>query len=167
MLFTCCRDGCAKENHQPKKTAQLRTHRGSRKLKGYCISRMMATKHKSTGKVVVKYISTHTNHKPGKEEMKHLPLPASVRQEVKDKFAQNVKLDSIIDGKLKFLLCLFSHSNPLAPFNAYINKECIRSCGLCPWDITYTYPLNTHVFHSQGFVDHWEIALIEAGLMKR
>ena len=53
-LYTCCRDGREKENRLPKKTSQTRKHRGSRKVEGYCISRMMVTRENS-GKVPVKY----------------------------------------------------------------------------------------------------------------
>lgn len=51
------------------------------------------------GTVCVKYIKTHTNHTPGLEEMKCLPLPSTVREEVKLKFNQHMKLDAILDGK--------------------------------------------------------------------
>ena len=81
----------------PKKTSQARKHRGSRKVEGYCISRMMVTREKS-GKVSVKYTRTHTNHTPGISEAKHLPLPLNVKQEVREKYEQNVQLDSILDG---------------------------------------------------------------------
>ena len=97
MLYTCCRDGKAKENHQPRKTTKTRKHPGSRKQDAYCISQMTVTKGKS-GTVSVRYIQTHTNHTPGIGEVKHIPLPQAVRQEVKEKYGQNVKLDSIIDG---------------------------------------------------------------------
>lgn len=40
----------------------------------------MYVKHYLTeGKVEVEYTYTHTNHSPGVTELKHLPLPASVR----------------------------------------------------------------------------------------
>lgn len=35
------------------------------------------------GVVCVKYIKTHTNHTPGLEEVNRLPLPSTVREEVK------------------------------------------------------------------------------------
>ena len=53
---------------------------------------MTVTKGKS-GTVSVRYIQTHTNHTPGIGEVKHIPLPQAVRQEVKEKYGQNVKLN--------------------------------------------------------------------------
>jgi len=48
--------------------------------------------------VEVEYTYTHTNHSPGVAELKHLPLPASVREEIKEKFAQGINLERIMDG---------------------------------------------------------------------
>ena len=98
-LYTCCRDGMAKENKLPKVTEQTRKHRGSRKLDAYCISRM-TVKREKCGNVCVKYIRTHTNHTPGITELKHVPLPQAVREEVVEKYGQSVKLDSILDGNV-------------------------------------------------------------------
>ena len=94
-LYTCCRDGIPKENVQPKE--KCRKPRKSRKLDTYCISRMMVTKGEE-GNVCVKYIRTHTNHAPGINELKHVPLSQAVREEVRQKYGQNVQLDSILDG---------------------------------------------------------------------
>ena len=96
--YTCCRDGTAKENHQPKKTDQTRKHSGSRKLDGFCISRMVVAENKGSGKVTVQFIRTHTNHTPGIGEAKHLPLAESVKQEVKEKYGQSIQVESILDG---------------------------------------------------------------------
>ena len=52
----------------------------------------------TTGKIEVEYTYTHTNHSPGVAELKHLPLPASVRDEIKEKFSQGVTLERIMDG---------------------------------------------------------------------
>lgn len=106
MLYTCCRDGKAKQNQQPKKTTQSRRLRGSRKLHDYCISRMTVTEDKCNGKVSLRYMRTHTNHSPGIEEAKHLPLPQAVRQEVQEKFGQNVQLESILDGMSLFCVVM-------------------------------------------------------------
>ena len=96
-LYTCCWDGVAKENKQPNLTEHTRKECGSRKVNVYCISRMIAMKG-SNGIVSVKYIRTHTNHAPGINELRHIPLPPVVREEVQKKYGQNVKLDSILDG---------------------------------------------------------------------
>ena len=45
------------------------------------------------------YIRTHTNHTPGIAEARHIPLLNSVKEEVREKYGQHVKLDSILDGK--------------------------------------------------------------------
>ena len=99
VLYTCCRDGRAKENHCPKKSSQIRKHHGSRKLEEYCLSRITVRKEKS-GKVNAQYIRTHTNHAPGIDEAKHIPLLQAVKEEVREKYGQNVKLDSILGGTL-------------------------------------------------------------------
>jgi len=66
---------------------------------------MTVTEDKCSGKVSVRYIRTHTNHNPGIEEANHVPLPQTVRQEVREKYGQNVQLDSILDG---MYICLIS-----------------------------------------------------------
>ena len=82
VLYTCCRDGTAKENHCPKKTTQTRN--GSRKLEQYCLSRITVGKEKN-GKVSAHCIRTHTNHTPGITEAKPIPLPSAVKEEVRKK----------------------------------------------------------------------------------
>ena len=53
-------------------------------------------------------MSTHTHiqtmHSPGVAELKHLPLPASVREEIKEKFLQGVTLERIMDG-MHIIVC--------------------------------------------------------------
>ncbi len=61
---------------------------------------MTASEHLKTGKVEVVYIKTHTNHQPGLKEVKYVPLPEATRQEVRNKYADGIKLDKIIDGGL-------------------------------------------------------------------
>ena len=113
-LYTCCRDGKARENKCPKKTAKTRGGRDSKKLESFCVSRMTVTKGRE-GNVSLKYIRTHTNHTPGIEELKHLPLPQTVREEVRDKYGQNIKLDSILDSMCtlvaspKLMLCIIMY----------------------------------------------------------
>ena len=60
---------------------------------------MTASEHSKTGEVDVTYIKTHTNHQPGLKEVKYIPLPEATRQEVRNKYADGVKLDKITDGK--------------------------------------------------------------------
>ena len=97
-LYTCCRDGKAKENYQPKKTHQIRKHSGSRKLEAFCILSMMVTENKSICKVTVQFIWTHTSHTPGIGEAQHLPLPEATKQEIKEKYALSIEVDAILDG---------------------------------------------------------------------
>ena len=67
---------------------------------GFCISRMTATKDFITGEVNVEYISTHCGHQPSRAELRFLPLPQSLRKEVREKFAQGISIEKIMDGKL-------------------------------------------------------------------
>ena len=97
VLYTCCRDVKAKANHCPKKTTQTRN--GSRKLEEYCLSRITVRKEKN-GKMSAHYIRTHTNNTPGITEAKPIPLPSAVKEEVRKKYGQDIKLDSILDGRL-------------------------------------------------------------------
>ena len=101
-MYTCCRDGKARENKYPRKTNQKRkTVKKSRKLeKSYCLARMHVRHHQPTGQVLVTYISTHTNHSLGLEECKYIPLSLSVRKEIQEKFAQGVTLERIMDGNV-------------------------------------------------------------------
>ena len=46
------------------------------------------------------YIRTHTNNTPGITEAKPIPLPSAVKEEVRKKYGQDIKLDSILDGRL-------------------------------------------------------------------
>ena len=62
------------------------------------MAKMYVKHYKSTGRVEVTYICTHTNHSLGVEECKYLPLPHSVRKEIQEKFAQGVKPERIMDG---------------------------------------------------------------------
>ena len=70
-------------------------------MEEYCLSRITVRKERS-GKVNAQYIRTHTNHAPGIAEAKHIPLPQAVKEEVREKYGQNVKLDSILDGNYNY-----------------------------------------------------------------
>ena len=96
----CCRDGKGKENTQPRKTEKKRVHSGSRKLQSSCISRMTVTEDTKSGSVHLVFIKTHTNHEPGLNEVKYLPLPNTTRQQVKQRYNDGVGLDKIIDGEI-------------------------------------------------------------------
>ena len=49
--------------------------------------------------VEVRYISAHTGHELGPTELKHLPLPASVRDEVTLKLCMGIPTERILEGK--------------------------------------------------------------------
>ena len=76
VLYTCCRDGMARKNEQPRKTDMR--HKGgiTRNLStsGYCIARTTATENLQTGLVNVEYLSSHSCHKPSIEECRFLSL---------------------------------------------------------------------------------------------
>ena len=60
---------------------------------------MTASQYSNSGEVEVTYVKTHTNHQPGLKEVKYVPLPEATKQEVRNKYADGVKLDKIIDGE--------------------------------------------------------------------
>lgn len=103
VLFVCCRDGKGKENKRPRMTAKKRYSSGTRKMENCCISRMTASEDLSTGQVQLTFVKTHTNHQPRLEEVKYLPLPGSTKQEVRDRYADGVGLDKIIDGNSSYM----------------------------------------------------------------
>ena len=100
LLYVCCRVGFQRENVTQRKIEKKRLSlKPSRKLAGsYCLARMYVKHYLSLGSVEVEYNYTHTNHSPGIKEFKHLPLPASVRKEIQEKFSQGVTLKRIMDG---------------------------------------------------------------------
>ena len=53
-----------------------------------------------SGSVHLVFIKTHTNHEPGLNEVKYLPLPNTTRQQVKQRYNDGVDLDKIIDGEI-------------------------------------------------------------------
>ncbi len=89
-----------KGNYRPRKTLQTRKRKGSRKLSYdvYCLSSITATECLGTGRVVVKYVATHTNHDLTLKQLKHLPIPASVRRKVQTMLANGVQMGKVLDG---------------------------------------------------------------------
>ena len=51
------------------------------------------------GHVEVEYIPAHTNHTLGQDELKHLPLPISTKEEVAMKLSFGVPPTRILNGK--------------------------------------------------------------------
>ena len=50
------------------------------------------------GQISVKYVSAHTGHNLGPQELKHLPLPASTKQEVAMKISMGIPPERILQG---------------------------------------------------------------------
>lgn len=69
----------------------------SRKFGKSCISRMYCTK-EPNGNVTVDYIQTHTN---ALSELKHIPLPATTKEQVENKIAMDLPIPRIIKGIYK------------------------------------------------------------------
>lgn len=97
-LYTCCRDGEYIDTHQIKE--RKRARKSSRKLgkEQFCIAHITATEYLDSGKVYVKYTSTHTNHDVDLGECKHLPLPKSIFDRVRNMFSTGVTIDKVMDG---------------------------------------------------------------------
>ena len=99
VMYTCCRDGSKRGHTGPNKSGKTRKGKHTRKLEDYCVARMIATEHLNDGRVEVKYISTHTNHDLVVSECRHLPLPNSVKEEIRQQFAAGISLERIMDSE--------------------------------------------------------------------
>ena len=100
LMFVCCREGKKKDHtERQNKTRQTRAHSTSRKLATFCLARMAVPEHLKSGRVDIRYISTHTNHELGIGECKYLPLPPSVKRDIQQQFAEGKPLERIMDGK--------------------------------------------------------------------
>ena len=60
---------------------------------------MTASQHVKTGEVELTFVKKHTNHQPGLQEVKYLPLPEVTRQEVRSGYDDGIEWDKIIDGE--------------------------------------------------------------------
>lgn len=81
-----------------RKTTEKRPHqKESRKLNSICISRMYVDKLKND-QVRVEYVSAHTGHDLGPQELKYLPLPESTKQEVTMKISMGIPPERILKG---------------------------------------------------------------------
>ena len=59
----------------------------------------MYVNHFNDGHVEVEYIPAHTGHTLDHSELKHLPLPASAKDNVATKLSLGVNHSRILDGK--------------------------------------------------------------------
>ena len=79
-------------------TSQKRLHqKESRKINGTCISRMYVDELKS-GWITVQYVSAHTGHELGLQELKYLQLPESTEEEVSMKIDLGIPPERILQG---------------------------------------------------------------------
>ena len=96
--FNCCHTGKYVGITKPRKTAEKRPHqKETRKLNNTCVSRMYVDELKN-GEITVKYISAHTGHDLGPQELKYLPLPESTKEEVSMKISLGIPPERILQG---------------------------------------------------------------------
>lgn len=102
FYFVCCRNGKYKGNVKSRKTSKKRTHQKETRKIGYtCISRMYVDEFKD-GQIAVRYVSAHTGHELGPDELKHLPLPRSTKEEISVKMSMGVPAERLLKGIYKY-----------------------------------------------------------------
>ena len=102
--FVCCQDGHYRGHKSCNMSEKTRPHQKiSRKMNGTCISRMYVDVHEARH-VTVRYIPTHTGHKPDCMELKVLPLPESTKEEVSLKLSQGIPTKRILQGTYRATL---------------------------------------------------------------
>ena len=52
------------------------------------------------GHISVQYVSAHTGHELGPQELKHLPLPKSTKEEVATKMSMEIPAERILEVTL-------------------------------------------------------------------
>ena len=70
---------------------------------------MIATVHIGTGEVSVKYLSSHANHDLGVSEYRNLPLPLSVKEDIREQFAAGITIERIMDIEYLLQNIIFRH----------------------------------------------------------
>ena len=71
-----------------------------------CISRIYVDELKDQGHVRIEYISAHTGHDLGPQELKYLPLPNTTKQEVAMKVSMGVPTERILKGIIMNIGCM-------------------------------------------------------------
>lgn len=86
-MYTCCRGGNKRGHIGPNKLGKTRKHNQTRKLGDYCIDRMIATEYlmQVMGGWKLSIFQPVLN-----SECRHLPLPNSVREEIRRQFAADI-----------------------------------------------------------------------------
>ena len=96
--FICCRSGKYLDVRKSRKTPKKRPHqKETRKINSTCISRMYVDELKD-GNISVTYISAHTGHDLGPQELKFLPLPQSTKEAVSMRISQGIPTERILKG---------------------------------------------------------------------
>ena len=75
--FVCCRNGIYKGNVKPRKTSKKPLQQKETRKMGYIYILYVDELH--SGQVTVRYISAHTDHELGPQELNHLSLPKSMK----------------------------------------------------------------------------------------
>ena len=98
--FVCCRDGSYKGNKWKRLTKEKRpTQKPSRKINQHCLSRMYVDEYRD-GHVEVMYLTAHSGHELGSNQLPYLPLPISTKENVALKISQGIPPERIIDGNI-------------------------------------------------------------------
>ena len=84
-----------KHHERQKKSGAIKKE--TRKLNSTCISRIYVNV-KDDGQISIEYISAHTGHDLGPQELKYLPLPSSTKQEVSMKISMGITAERILSG---------------------------------------------------------------------
>ena len=87
----CNRSGQVRLRGQGKR--QLKTQ-GSSKTGTTCVCHMRIQQDTVTGKMIVKYCSSHTTHNP---QLAHLPIPSNVKHTIATKLQEGVQIEKILD----------------------------------------------------------------------
>ena len=102
--FVCCRDGNYKQNEHNRITDEKRpTQKPSRKVNQHCLSRMYVDEYED-GHVEVTYLTAHSGHELGSNQLLYLPLPNSTKETVALKISQGIPPGRIIDGNSVIIL---------------------------------------------------------------
>ena len=99
IYFVCCRDGNYYQSKKPRLTEKRRPHKkDTKKLNDTCISRMYVD-YFHDGNVTVTHVTAHTNHTPGLDQEKYLPIPKSKREDIAIKINNGTPTERILEGE--------------------------------------------------------------------
>ena len=81
---------------------------------------MIATVYNTTGEVEVKYIWSHTNHELGVSEYRNLPLPPSVKDDIKEQFAAGITIERIMDSEYLLAIAIYTYNSYVQYVHTYM-----------------------------------------------